>query len=261
MSNFQSIHLQDFPHLEIAVNSDIVNEMDRAREICNCVFSLRKNANIRVRMPLKKIVICSEVGIDDEYIELIKQEVNVHEVEFFNGDINEIATREVELNMRECGKLFGSQLKVILTAQKEGKWEIVGDKLKIADVELDQNLFRVNYKSKDGTEAMSCGNNTLVLIDITQTQDLIIEGLSRDVIRIIQQTRKDNGYKINDRINVSLYSENEIFKDVLSKWKNYICAQTLADEIKFYNNASKEKDNVSYEIDGYNFAVNLLKVC
>ncbi len=258
MSVFQSIHLQNFPRLDIKVNNGIVNKMDEAREICNCVFSLRKDANIRVRMPLKKIIICGKSNISDEYIELIKQEVNAHEVEFFDGDINEIATCSIELNMKECGKLLGSRLRDVLTAQKEGKWQIVNNKLKIAGIELENNLFTTSYKTKEGTKAMSCNSNMLVLIDTTQTQELIMEGLSRDVVRIVQQTRKDNGYKINDRINIALYSEDKIFENVLSTWKNYICKQTLADDIKFYNVKNKE-DGAFYEIDNHEFSLQLSK--
>lgn len=255
-----SVHLQKFPTLtSIEIDNDIVKKMDKVREICNCVSSLRKEANIRVRMPLKKITICGNSDLDSEYLELIKQEVNTKEIELFTDNLDKIAKKEVVLNMKECGKIFGSQLKNILIAQKNGEWKIVGDELYIADVKMNNELFTVTYRSNDGKKIMACKSfNLLVMIDEEKTQDLIIEGLARDVVRIIQQTRKDNGFEISDRIHVILNTKDEIFKDVLLYWKDYICEQTLADNIKISEDL-KNDANV-FNVDEYKFSVNVEKV-
>ena len=254
-----SVHLQNFPNLNsIVVDKIIIDKMDKVREICNCVFSLRKEANIRVRRPLKKITICGDVNLDSEYLDLIKQEVNTREIELFNGDFNEIATKEVVLNMKECGALFGKKLKDILVAQKNRQWEIIDKKLHIADVEIDENLFDIVYCSKDGTKISSCAHfNILVMIDTEENRDLIIEGLARDVTRIIQQTRKDIGLEISDRINVVIHTKDVIFTDVMSLWKDYICEQTLALNIDVKN---EQNSTDLIELDGYKFSVTLTKV-
>ena len=256
-----SVHLEKFPKLaSISVNNDIVKEMDKVREICNCVSSLRKDANIRTRMPLKKVTICGNSDLRDEYLSLIKQEVNVHEIELFNGDLNKITKKEIVLDMKECGKIFGSKLKDILIAQKEGKWEIIDEKLSIAGVELDDSLFSVSYKTANGIKAMHCKNfNLLVMIDTEISKDLIIEGLARDIIRVVQQTRKDNNLAISDRINVILETKDKIFSEVLSQWKDYICNQTLAlnFEIKDTNNINNSK---IINVDEYNFSISVEKV-
>lgn len=256
-----SVHLEKFPKLNsIFINNDIVKKMDEVREICNCVSSLRKDANIRTRMPLKKIIICGNSDLCDEYLNLIKQEVNVHEIELFNDDLDKIATKEVVLNMKECGKIFGSKLKDILIAQKNGKWEIINGKLNIAGAELDDSLFSINYKTADGIKAIHCKNfNLLVMIDTEISKDLVIEGLARDIIRIVQQTRKDNNLAISDRINVVLETKDRIFSEVLSQWKDYICNQTLAlnFEIKDTNNINNDK---IINVDEYSFSINIKKV-
>ena len=258
MENMNSVHLQAFPQLkQVAVDTSIVEKMDAVRDICNCVFSLRKEANIRVRMPLSKIIVCSKtINLDEEYIELLKQEVNVKNVEFYSDDLEKIATMEIKLDMKECGKMFGSKLKDILQAQKQGKWQIKDGVLHIADCEIEKEFYNVVYTPKNGTKAIQCSNsNTLVMIDTNITEELQIEGISRDLIRIIQQTRKDNGLEISDRIDVEVGTKNDIFDKVMDTWKDFIMSQTLADNIVVVD---KMFDN-SVEIDGIEFSVKISK--
>ena len=236
-----SVHLQDFPNTNnIIFDEDIVKKMDLIRDICNSAFSLRKDANIRVRMPLSRIIVC---GKNIEYTD----------------DIEKIATKEVVLNMKECGKIFGSKLKDILQAQKKGNWKIENGILKIADCEIDSEIYNVVYTPKNGTKAMQCNNHdVLVMIDTNITDELKIEGLSRDVIRIIQQTRKDIGLEISDRIKVELYSSDNIFEDMLKKWENFIKEQTLSNDIVFKDSLLNQQNVV--EIDGNKFAVKVVKI-
>ena len=242
MNMQSSVHLQNFPKVNFKVDNEIVRKMDEIREICNCVFSLRKDANIRVRMPLKSITICGNSNLDNDCLDLIKQEVNVKNIEIFEDNLDKIAKKEVVLNMKECGRLFGSKLKNILSEQKAGNWQITNNKLQIAGLELEKELFDIIYKSKDGKKTIACQNfNLLVMINTEQTRDLIIEGLSRDLIRIIQQTRKDNGLEISDKINVILNTKDPIFEEILSIWKDYIMEQTLSKNMEIKNETSNEE--------------------
>ena len=254
----QSVHLQDFPKLDfISVDNYITEKMDVVREICNCAFSLRKEANIRVRMPLNKITICGDFDLDNNYLEIIKQEVNVHSVEIFNGNTNEIATKEVVLNMKECGRIFGSSLKDILIAQKKGEWRIENEKLIISGNTIDKELFSIVYKSKNGLRISQCATkNILVMLDDNITEELETEGLSRDIVRIIQQTRKDIGLQISDRIDVKISYNDNIFDKVFDNWNQYICNQTLSDKIEKCNSIGDMKE---FEIDKYKIGLMILK--
>jgi len=255
-----SVHLQKFPDLtSIKVDDDIVNKMDEVREICNCVFSLRKEANIRVRMPLKKITIFGKHNLEKEYLDLIKQEVNTKEIETFNGNINDVATKEIVLNMKECGQLFASNLKNILQAQKEGNWEIEDNKLKIAGFEIDNTLYSVSYKTKNiNNKILACSNfNLLVMIDTSTEHDLIVEGFARDLIRMVQQERKNIGLEISDKIYTNISTTNNIIDDILSNWKTYICEQTLSQNISIDNKIDEQK---IIEIDDFKFSLKIKKV-
>ena len=261
MSDFASVHLQDFPKINFSVNNEIVVKMDKVREICNAVFSLRKDADIRVGMPLKKVLIFGNLGLDEQYISIIKQEVNSKEVSSYEGDISNVADKEIVLNLKECGKIFGSKLKNILEAQKIGNWRIENDQLLIADVNIGPNLFDIVYRKKDGQKTFYIKEfNLLVAIETSNEKEFIIEGLARDVIRIIQQTRKDKGLEISDRIEVKLYADNEIFKDVMNTFVEYIKEQTLADNIKLVNNFTDITEKTKYKVDGHIFAVDIFKM-
>ncbi len=254
-----SVHLQTFPKVNIVVDNAVANAMDMVRDICNCAFSLRKEANIRVRMPLSKITICGDFNIDKNYLEIIKQEINVKNIVLYEGNIDEIATKEIILNMKECGKQFGSKLKDILLAQKNNDWTILENgNLMISNVEIDVSLFEVKYKPIDGSLAMQCSSyNILVILDTTITKELMLEGLSRDLIRIIQQTRKDNGLEILDRINIEIFTKDDIFNSVIDLWSSFIKDQTLADNIALSN----QTDNIEMNnIDNYSFGIKITKI-
>ena len=264
-----SVHLQSFPDLKnIVVDADVVAKMDLVRDICNSALSLRKDANIRVRMPISKMTLCSgstdlELAreLSGEFLQMIKQEINVKDVEIFSGNIDEIANCEVVLNMRECGKIFGSNLKNILAAQKNGEWKIgENGNLIIAGAEVDKALFKVEYKPKDGSKAMQCAlHNVLVMIDTKITHELLLEGLSRDVVRMVQQARKDNGLFISDRIETTIFSKDAIFSEVLAQWKDYIQEQTLSEKLELVSDFS-EAEQEMMEIDGYKFGNKIKKI-
>ena len=274
-----SVHLQDFPRLNFNIDDKIVTEIDTIRDICNCVLSLRKEANIRVRMPLKKITICYQKGqfeFSNEHLNIIRQEVNAHEIELFTDNIDEIASINVVLDMRECGRLFGPKLKCILEAQKNNDFIISDGNLEIAGVKIDKALFGIEYKTKDGTRAMRCNShNILVMIDTSQDHEIIIEGLARDIIRIVQQSRKNAKLEISDKIDVILYTDDKIFAEVEQNHELFIKRQILARSLKIKNHLLNDNtDSLNHmmingnacvihqsanEIDGHKFILSLRK--
>ncbi len=262
MGEFCSIHLKEFPKVNFKIDEDIVNKMDKVREVCNAVFSLRKEANLRVRMPLKKVVVFGGLNLEEQYISIIKQEVNTKEVEDYCGSINDVASEEVVLNLKECGKVFGSKLKTILDAQRKKDWKILENgELLIANEKIDKNLFEIVYKTKDGQKTFYISRfNLLVAIEASNDVEFIIEGLARDVIRMIQQTRKDEGLEISDKIEAIINTKDEIFKDVIEKFDDYIKDQTLANNIEVVNNIDNIEDKDKYNIDGYCFAVSIKRI-
>ena len=95
------------------------------------------------------------------------------------------------------------------------------------------------------------------MIDVSQSKELITEGLARDVIRVIQQTRKDINLEINDRIEAKVITKDDIFKDVIGDFGEYIKSQTLADTLKIDKEAKANSE--FYELDGYKFSTAVIK--
>ena len=254
-----SVHLQKIADLQkITVDAGLVQKMNIVRDICSRVLFLRKEENIRVRMPLAKVVLCGNVDLSDEFLSIIKQEVNVKEVEILKDKLDEVATAKVVFNMKECGKVFGADFSKILQAQKKGEWKFNGENLEIAGFEVKKELFTLTYEPKDvEMKATMCeNNNILVMIDTKQTEELKLEGISRDVVRIIQQTRKEKGLEISDRIETKVKSTNEFVKSAVEKYKDYIKQQTLSKELEFVASAGEN----SYKIDDFEFAVEIKKI-
>lgn len=261
MASTNSVHLQNFPTVNVDIDNAVLHNVDLTREICNAVFSLRKDANLRVRMPLKKVIVYGNITLEKQYIEIIKQEVNAKEVEINTDDINDIANTEIVLDLKKCGKLFGAKLKDILLAQREKRWTIADNKLLIAGLEIPDDAFEVAYRAKNGEQTFySKDFNLLVMIEASNDKALLIEGLARDVVRMIQNTRKKENLQISDKIDTTIYTTDDIFNEVIATFGTYIKEQTLTNNLKISDKIANNTENNQYEIDDYTFSIEIKKI-
>jgi len=240
--NVQSVHHADFPVAkESAIDADLEERMQLAQDASSLVLSLRKKVNIKVRQPLQKVlipVLDMKMKHQLEKVEdLVKAEVNVKTIEYITeteGFIN----KKIKPNFKSLGSRLGSRMKAVSAAlakfdqhdiasfEKDGKYMLTIDgepvELKLADVEIIAEDI-------PGWSVASKGNLTVAL-DITITEDLKQEGDARELVNRIQNIRKDNGFELTDRIFVKLL-ENDLLKPSINKFKNYICAEILADNL------------------------------
>ena len=225
-----SVHLQDFPEIEqIPQNQELLNDMDKVRNICNVAHSIRSKENIRTRQPLK---LCKIIGKDylalEKYEALICDEINVKKLKFI-ADIGALAEFKLELNFKLLGKKYGSKLKEITILAKQGKWQKLADqKIQIGEFILDNEEGKFLLKAKDNkaTSALAAQDG-LVNLDINLDNQLINEGLARDVVRIIQQERKNLDFNITDRIIINLTTDTDDILMAINDYKQYIQKQTL----------------------------------
>jgi len=236
-----SVHLSAFP---VSDDSKIDKEqearMSLAQQITSMIHALRKKEQIVVKQPLQRIAIPALDVDQQQRIEamkaLILDEVNVKELEFVEGQ--GMLVKKVKCNFRTMGKKFGKQMKdvnaAVLALSQEQIAELekgsVNVTLPSGDVALVE-LEDVEIYSEDipGWTVANEGSLTVAL-DLTITEELRVEGIAREVIRSIQQLRKDSGFEITDRITVTLptSSDNE---SVLSSHYEYIATQVLANSI------------------------------
>lgn len=242
----QSVHLEHFPVAnEEFVNTDLEERMELARKITSMTLALRRKVNIKVRQPLQQIMIPAISAKQKEQVEAVKDlimnEVNVKELKFVEGE--DILVKSVKCNFRTMGKKYGKLMKGVaaemgkldqkqisllekdgtLTINVEGQ-DLVVD---VADVEIISQDIPGWLVSNEG--------NVTVALEVELTDELIKEGVARELINRIQNLRKDTGLEITDRIKVTV-APNEQTDAAIAAFADYIKGQVLADEIVIAEN-------------------------
>lgn len=203
-----SVHLADFPQLD-RYNSELIAKMDLVREICNAALSIRNMFNIRIRQPLVSMTIYHKSScnlLEDEYQEMVKDEVNVKELAIVSK-LKEVASLELKLNFPLLGKKIADKIKKLVQYVKEEKWrQIENEQIFLGDETENYTIEKGEYELllKANSEYSSVFNNNkgIVILSTELNDEIILEGLARDVVRLIQETRKQADFHISDRIRV-----------------------------------------------------------
>jgi isoleucyl-tRNA synthetase len=259
----ESIHHSPFPLADTTViDTDLEERMQLAQDVCSLVLSLRKKTNIKVRQPLGKVmipVLDPEMKVQLEKIEdLIKAEVNVKTLEYLT-ETEGIISKKIKPSFQALGKKLGGKMKAvssalnnfsqqdIATIEKNGNFVL---KVEGEDINILLNEVEIAADDIPGWSVANKGSLTVAL-DITISDELKQEGNAREFVNRIQTIRKESGFELTDRIFVKVLDHDEI-KPSLNQFKNYICAEILADSIDF---VGELKDGVDIEIND-----NMLKV-
>jgi len=235
-----SVHHALFPEADpVAIDTDLEERMGLAQDACSLMLSIRKKVNIRVRQPLQKALIPvmdAEMRRRLELVEdLIKAEVNIKEIEYISGD-NDFIRKRVKPNFVILGKKLGAHMKAVsmllgqlnqeeirsLEANGSIHFSVDGSDVEILSAEVD-----IQSEDVPGWMVASKGGLTVAL-DIQVSEELELEGNARELVNRIQKIRKDSGFELTDRIQVNL-SYVEKLSTTITKYKEYICAEILAD--------------------------------
>ena len=235
----ESVHLTDFPEANKSfIDKALEERMEAAQLISSLVLSLRKKANIRVRQPLSKIMIPvanEEMKTQIEKVShLIKSEVNIKEIEFLSPD-NNILVKNVKPNFKTLGKKYGKQMKQIQAYFANMSQEEIhqfeknnGTHLNIDGVDVELTLEDALISTQDIPGwAVTSQDDLTVALDMTITDELMQEGLAREIVNRVQNLRKTGGFEVTDRIEL-LIEKNDKIQDAVDKFGDYICAETLA---------------------------------
>ena len=244
----ESVHLLDYPKANDAViDIDLEKRMQLAQDACSLVLSLRKKVNIKVRQPLQKVFIPAlDVDMAErlkKVEDIIKAETNVKEIDVLGAE-NDFIKRKAKANFKTLGKKLGPKMKWAADAIARF------DSATIDKVLSGEYLLNSDYQSENeapiiisgedmevstdeipGYEVANKGSLTVAL-DITITPALKQEGDAREFVNKVQTIRKESGFALTDRIFVEVL-ENEAVQPALIQFKDYICAEILADSLAF----------------------------
>ena len=268
-STNESVHLAHYPKVvENQINKTLEEKMRIAQGLTSLTFSLRKKENLRVRQPLRKIMV---PVLDDkikQQIEAIKSlvltEVNVKALEFMPSD-SSILVKKIKPNFKTLGPKFGPQMKLIAQAIAEFNAEDIDSIenngsyfLTINDEKKQINLQDVEISTEDIPGwVVSSMNGLTVALDISLDQQLINEGLARELVNRIQNNRKDIGLEVTDRIRISITADNTL-KQAVNENLDYICSETLADKLQIVDEVRKKEQLVEL-IDGIQTSIEIQK--
>ncbi len=235
LTNERSVHLARWPEAATFPADDaLVQAMDRARDVCSMTLSLRDAHKLRTRLPLGKLTVAGK-GVDAllPYSDLISDEVNVKEV-VLTDDAAQFGTFQLQVNARVVGKKLGKDMKAVMAASKSGDWEVLEDgSARVGPSTLDVGEFSMRLLSKDGIASQALpSNDAVVVLDTAVTPALEREGLARDLVRSVQQARKDADLHIADHIHLTLDVDGDAAQ-ALQEFSAYICEQTLAEDMVF----------------------------
>lgn len=262
LSHNSSVHLQyyqsDSEFKDVLTNEvkDLIRKIDNIRLICQNASKIRNHYQIRNRQPLSELTIYGDSSEIQEYINIIKDEINVKNV-IIKEEINNIANFEIKINFPIVGKKYPKEIKMIVNNIKNGMYEVKKidreDYLLVSGIKLNNKEFSVKTIVKKDSATIIPENGLILDLNLKITEELAEEGHIRDLIRTIQNLRKQSKLHIVDKIYIKFINTTENISSMIKKWKNEIKTHTLAENIVF--EGVQKSDSI--DINGFSKYLNI----
>lgn len=225
-----SVHLTSWPQIpEKYKDDELVKNVDVVQDIISLARSIRNKNKVKNRQPLSTLKIAlsdvQQLQHIEEFKDAIAEELNVKKVEFIQ-DASSIAVIKCDPNFNEIRQKYPKRVAEIIKAIKANKYRIA-DEFAVLDIDgvsekFEKSIILVSYIAKEGLYVAS-QSGIVVSLDLTITDDLRREGLAREIVRNIQDTRKKIGCEITEMIQI--YSQSPAFP---REWLDYICSETMS---------------------------------
>lgn len=264
-----SVHLTDFPNPDdLMIDLHLEEKMDLAQIISGLVLSLRKKQNIRVRQPLQKMMIPVLNSTQKEMIKevehIILSEVNVKEIEYLDAN-QSIIVKKVKPDFKKLGPKLGPFMKSVTQKLLDLTQEEINSLEKNQKIDLvieEQNITLTTDELEIIPQdipgwLVAHDKGITVALDIRITDQLKYEGLAREFINRIQNLRKELGFEVTDKIIIEI-EKNDIIEKVVELHKDYICSETLAEDIIFTDKMQQNLSNI-VDLEEFQIHVKLFK--
>ena len=228
-----SVHLLDWPDAAfIPMDEDVEARMDLAREITSLGRSLREEAGLRVRLPLRRLFVhVDSMELLDGIEDLVLDELNVRKLVRV-ADAGEIGKSKLEVDLKKVGPQYGKKTGALVKAANGGDWELLPDgRARVGSEQLAPEFFVLKVEGKDGhAVGVGMGGTVLVSLDTEVTPEQEAEGLARDLIRVVQEARKEADLQVTDRIALTL-EVGETLRAAIGTHMDRIRQETLCSEL------------------------------
>ena len=233
----RSVHLTDWPSVEdLPADHPLVAAMDQVRDVCSSASALRKAAGLRNRLPLSTLtVVVADPAALEGFEPIVADEVNVKHVRLLDAEAPEAASygvaQRLTVNARAAGPRLGKDVQVAIKASKSGDWSVADDGTVTAGglalVEGEYTLETVAAGDDDTHATAMLPGGGFVVLDTEVTPDLAAEGLARDLVRAVQQARRDAGLEVSDRIRLTVGGTPAVL-DAARAHEALVAGETLA---------------------------------
>jgi isoleucyl-tRNA synthetase len=252
----RSVHLLDWPSAqELPEDAVLVTSMDRAREVASTTLGLRKARSLRVRQPLSALtVVTTEPEALKAFTDVVADEVNVKSVRLMALDDPQAAalgvTQRLTVNARAAGPRLGKEVQAAIRASKAGDWQLEDDgRLVCGGLELLEGEYLLetvvsgDAAAHEAVAVLPSGG--FVVLDLDVSVELAREGVARDLVRAVQQVRRDAGLAVGDRIVLTLASDDETVAAAVEEHGALIARETLATQVRTAPGTGSGADGVT----------------
>ena len=251
-----SVHLADWPDMSaFPADAALVAAMDLVRDACSSALSVRKAHSRRVRLPLRTLTVASPgaAGLEP-FVDILRDEVNVREV-VLSTDVASVASHELQVVPAVLGPRLGGHTQQVIKAVKAGEWRREGDTIEVAGEVLQPGEYTLRMvTAADTASATLHGGTGVVVLDVTVTPELEAEGVARDLIRAVQQARRDAGLQVSDRIRLTLGADPAV-RSQIEPHQALVAGETLALEVDWDDSAPR-----STELEGCSVHVSVTRM-
>ncbi|MEN9752840.1 MAG: hypothetical protein RL670_531, partial [Actinomycetota bacterium] len=246
----RSVHLTNWPDAgEFAADQKLVESMDLVRQVSSVALALRKVNGLRVRLPLHTLnVVAQNVQQLAPFAELIADELNVKAVKLTELSLESTTefgvVRRLTVNSRALGPRLGKQVQAVIGASKSGDWSEVDGRVVCGGIELLEGEYELDLVAdlnggKDGANTDFIGILTgggFLILDGSVSPELSREGAARDLVRLVQQARRDADFDVSDRIELKILGNAEVASivaehEALIKHETLTLALEVVDEV------------------------------
>lgn len=263
LTGLESVHLADYPkYNKDMINESIEQRMDLIRNLISLGRNIREEVKIKVRQPISECLIDGKnKELISDLVPLIEEELNVKKVTFID-DLSNYMNYLVKPNFKEVGKIFGASIKTftnkllelsINDIMKLQNNEVIVMNIDGKDYDVDINYVDIRTSAKEGFNVAN-DTNDFVILNTELTEDLILEGIAREIVSKVQNLRKQNNFEIADRIKL-YYNSDELVTKAINEYKDFIMNEILAIELIETNDTLEEQD-----INGHSCYLSVEKV-